>query len=1225
MGFFGSYKLQYLQFEIHMTDQARVKALNDGDVATLAAVAAAGGGWQPGQSTAPLQSPYAASAEFGVPISDPLSRINPVPPSVQTGPFMPPAITSAWFVSTGNFPLDQRGFKRKSGGWFGISALFGDTVQYYWKRKFIYDAAVGTSGAVLDASGNPIITMPPLTAIAQRRWIDGFELPHNGEGTTGNQMGYSRDASRHPGGFGLAHREGIIGNAKFHQVDEMGGAAQVAGSWERIYIRLRQLPTAASDLWKMKSTPSPGKGMLIQVGPAGELLVSSEDAFGALTLHGALAGAPCVLNVWYRLDLFISCGFYFKVNINGIERMNLGGPPGLQGGTLHVSSGIGGYDGVRAVSGLEVDFDDWFNSELPTGNPVDMHNGSRMQLVRVTGIASPGTWSGGATGWRQQLQRCDDIAAGTPSVQASAAALDTIVYTTDAQTSIDAIPGQKGVAAFFIGRRALATGALAGRIGYSMNGAATVFQAAPNQNVQFLFARVFFNPVGVITPVPMGAFTITIEHSNNGQTESMGGVFAEVEVLGIFSTEDAAPSQQTGTIPLTEVNGGNAIHNAPYPTSPWARTGLPAPAPYAIVSGTYVGTGVAFDLKFAFPIHWLRIRRLTGTVDGMHWWSSMLGPHVGVTERVIPSLMPEVSLDPDWPPAAAPDAQETQTLARIGNDLQTNEVGVTYQYVAVSDAAQRIMLNAAMSHQLAATPKAHPLWTAQWNPQAAFFWQELVLGVGTASAWFKGIGHATNSGSPLLAAENANVGTFAPGVFTSGTGLPKSKYQVALNFWRRDDLSADAALPRTVQLVSYLGDGTGARVIALTPASGRRPLWAIIVPHNADGSIYRDPSHTGTTSHKVDNTINAATGITAGAIDAITVGAALNVAGITYEVFCLPGDTVAGNNGWSINGTFVVLQPGLPGDAGGDQMPTGDPAISDSVVGVGASPAELTGDLAANCTFATHKVLNIALSRLGVTQQVAALGTELTPEASQGRLHYTTEVEAVLRDFPWAFATRYVDPMTLVRGIAWSTTAVIQAWSAAATYAPGDVVVLAGVIWYAKLANVGTLPAAGIFWSLTPPPDELAVPLDSNDDWKYAYRIPPDLILARRLVRPGMARRFDATPPPFRIGQDANGNLLFTDQQAAVLEYTTRPVCAAGAGDALFREALSWRVAHALAPGLSKDAKKRTECWQMYLHTLERAKVANANEQQRQPNDGDAPWISTRDPSGDLLDPWNRR
>lgn len=1226
MGFFGSNKLTYLQFEIHLTDKAQVSALNASDAAALAAAQAeaqATGNVNHNSSSLPqLQTPMAAAAQFGVPISDPNSRLSASVTPVQHTAFTPPAITSAWFVSDGNYPLDQQAFTRKSGGWFGISGLFGDKVTYWWIRKFVYDAAVGTSG-LSDAPGVPPIGVPPPpTAIAQRRWIDGFELPLTGEGTTGNQMGFTRDASRHPGGLGLAHREGAVGNNKAHSVDEMGGAASVAGSWERFYVRLRVLPTAASDLWKMKTTPSPNKGMVLQIGTAGEIIVSSEDAFGALTLHGALAGQPLALNIWYRIDLFINCGVSFKVNVNGVERMNLPNPAGLTGST-HVSSGLAGYDGARATSGLECDYDDWMCADLPTLNPVDLYNGSRMQLVRVTGIVTPGTWSGGATGWRQQLQQVDDLAAGTINVQTSAAALDTIVFSTDAPTTIDAIPGQKGVAAFILARKSIASGALAGRLGYAINGGATVFGASPNQNAAVVWNRIAYNPAGVITPPPLGALTLTIEHSNNAQTENVGGLFVEAEVLGIFNTEDAAPSFQTGTIPPTEINGPNAIHNAPYPRSPWARTGIPAPAPFAIMAGTYVGTGVAFDLKFAHPIHWLRIRRLTGTVDGMHWWSSMIGPHQNITERIIPSLMPDVTLDPDFPPASGPDAQETQTLARIGNDLQTNEVGVTYQYVAVSDAAQRCMLNTALSHVTTATPKSHVLYTTQWNPQAAFFWQELVLGIGTARAWFKGLGHATNSGSPLTAAESPNVGTFAPGVFTTGTALPLSKYDVACNFWRRDDLSGDAGLPRTVQLVSYIGDGTGLRVIPLTPASGRRPLWAIVVPHNADGSIYRDPSHTGTTSHKIDNTANAATGITAGAIDSITVGAALNVAAVSYEVFVLPGDTVAGNNGWSGNGTFVPLAPGLPGDA---DIPLIFPIDDGTGTGggiIGASPAELDGDLAANCTFGTHKVVNIALSRIGITQQIANIGTDATAEASQARLFYAADVEATLRDFPWPFATRYADPLTLVRGIVWGTTAVVQAWSVGANYVAGDVVSFGTGVFYALLPNVAVVPVAGVVWSSTPPADSRGAALDANDDWAYAYRLPSDCVFARRLARAGIRRRFDPNPAPFRIGEDTFGvKLLFTDEANAVLEYTCRPVCAAGAGDALFREALSWRHACSLSGGLSKDSKKQAECWSMYLHTLGRATVPAANEQERQLNNPDASWTRARGDGDD--DPWSR-
>ena len=78
-------------------------------------------------------------------------------------------------------------------------------------------------------------------------------------------------------------------------------------------------------------------------------------------------------------------------------------------------------------------------------------------------------------------------------------------------------------------------------------------------------------------------------------------------------------------------------------------------------------------------------------------------------------------------------------------------------------------------------------------------------------------------------------------------------------------------------------------------------------------------------------------------------------------------------------------------------------------------------------------------------------------------------VEAVLRDFPWGFATRYAD-LVLVAG---------------------------------------------------DPVNRV------NKDWTYAYRAPLDMVHARRIVgQAGEQRRYDHKPPHFRVGSDATGYLV---------------------------------------------------------------------------------------------------
>lgn len=326
------------------------------------------------------------------------------------------------------------------------------------------------------------------------------------------------------------------------------------------------------------------------------------------------------------------------------------------------------------------------------------------------------------------------------------------------------------------------------------------------------------------------------------------------------------------------------------------------------------------------------------------------------------------------------------------------------------------------------------------------------------------------------------------------------------------------------------------------------------MPHDA-ASIFRDQANTGTTSNTIAQTSytnNASTGITSGGIDEITVGSALNSNGITYDVLIFIGGTTAGNGGFSADGTFVAVEPAL---AQGDDWDDNDPFnIDDLELPEDEDPpAELATDLAANCVTATTKVCNRALAHIGISQQITDLELDTAVEAVTMRLHYTEDVEATLRDFPWPFATKYAE-LVLVDGAA------------------DDPV---------------------------------------NFDWLFAYRTPIDCIFARRIPREGTGRQYDPNPIQFRTGVDDDGELIYTNEADATLEYTFRPDCPAGSGDALFREALSWRLAGHAAPTLSRNKMTAEGCLKMYSITLAQAKQAAANEGQ-QPKDGDAPWIEGR-------------
>jgi hypothetical protein len=243
-------------------------------------------------------------------------------------------------------------------------------------------------------------------------------------------------------------------------------------------------------------------------------------------------------------------------------------------------------------------------------------------------------------------------------------------------------------------------------------------------------------------------------------------------------------------------------------------------------------------------------------------------------------------------------------------------------------------------------------------------------------------------------------------------------------------------------------------------------------------------------------------------------------------------------------------------------------------------------------TAANVSVVNLALVRIGA-RTIRNLSTDQSREAQTARLVFERELRTVLRDFPWAFATRYVT-LTLVGGTA--DTAV-------------------------------------------------------NGDWQYSYRVPTDLIFARRLVTTAR-RTYERHPPPFKLAQDATGGLLYTDQVDAVLEYTSRLDGAVLSADALFQDALAWKLAATLAPAVAlampeipeqigrgpddpKTVKERPStgdslraraaqmALQMYHVALFKARAASANEAQPDLNQGEADWIAGRDGLGNT-NPWDR-
>lgn len=1065
-----------------------------------------------------------------------------------------PHLVSAWFTAAALAvcPTDEDSFERRGDELFGGQPK--SLKKIHWVGYFVYKA----NQAEID-------DVPPVggSAIMQRRWIDGFELPAAGEGGGMSDLGthVSRDASRHHDGYGLAMRgEGT--SQKTHTVNENDVALTPIESWERFYIRIRQLPTAATAFWRCESTASSGQGMELQISPSGQIGLYNVTAALARVL---LVSTPAlVVDRWYRIDCLFQFGLaaFFRLYLNRVESVVVTSFPagvGMAAVGTHVRSGMGVGLGDNA---LGLDVDDWICAALPvTLDGLDWLNGSRIVRIDANGFG-PGhnaaAWAASGAQWQSLEQRpSEDVDNDALSVQfRTTTSGATLEVTTDAVRKVNEEPQAVGggFICFTVGLASARVGAADGQLGYSLNGAAFTM-ATIAQQLSIAWDAVMFRPAGLVAPVPFTSLLLRYVKGATVDQSDVNAMGACAEILGQWGPEDPGTEPTVGT--PAAVGALTGIHNAPYWQSIWSRLGVPPISPVIIVGGTYVGNGTVVELPFRGPVNFFWTRRVTAAVAaGNHWWSSKVVSQQAFTQAGKPSGVVRADRTPGFVPGVG-DATDEYIVRIIGGEAGTNEAGITYQYVAVIDPGMRFMINGALRYHKGTGDQSTTLWKPAFQAHAAFF-QRLDIASATVAYYFKGPGHAAQGVSIINGSEVASALQMNAGSLLSRSAFHANVAEVNFNLWRRDDGSSDPGRTRVMQTVSYVGDGLGSRTIGLTPASERRPMFAIIQASNA-AAFQRDPSHTGTTSTQLNpQTANAATGIIAGGIDQITVGSALNANGITYTVFNIPGDSVAGNNGWSPNGEFEPVEPDIPVDWPGLGQPPGDPTTfePDEDPGGGGSPG--TGgppgdDFGTQCVAASTRLINRALGMLGVSQQIVDVVNETSVEAALARLNYDEVVQMVIRDHPWPCFTLRAS-LVLVVG---STS--------------------------------------------TP----------ANDDWQFGYRIPADCIYCRRLIKPGSKRAYDADPIPFRF---ESGDLLYTDVAPAVLEYTFRPTCAAGLGDALFRDALMWRVAHTLAPALARDQKKVDRCWSMYLQCLDIARTKQEREQLPQDNTsgGDAPWIADR-------------
>lgn len=186
---------------------------------------------------------------------------------------------------------------------------------------------------------------------------------------------------------------------------------------------------------------------------------------------------------------------------------------------------------------------------------------------------------------------------------------------------------------------------------------------------------------------------------------------------------------------------------------------------------------------------------------------------------------------------------------------------------------------------------------------------------------------------------------------------------------------------------------------------------------------------------------------------------------------------------------------------------------------------------------ADTEIANLALGHLGVAKQIANVETENSQEARAINLFYQTALQKVLRDFSWPFATRYV-----------------------------------------KLALVTECP--------TP-------------EWRFAYRVPPQCLEARRILHPGWGRKDSAyTRVRFRIAGSDQGELLYTDMRHAELEYTFNEQNVSYYPPD-FVMAFSLLLAALAAPRLTAGDpfKLGGKCMDAYMEEITKAQSSGANEE----------------------------
>lgn len=805
-------------------------------------------------------SPAAAAITYGAPIWD------------GTG-----AKPSAPYIDLGGLPLTSILTANIESATYGA----GFTVDGGGTLHALAGAAGGTLfwNGLFGGANNPN-SFTSSQALMPRRFGTGFEIPASTPTTAGANVSVptfvgTRSASRTSEGFGYAYRSESIGGTGVSATL----LANQQHSWERFYLCPRKYSTGGinqdSFWWAENSGQAAFPALLLHLDSTGHLKLYNQ---GNAAFPGTLIGtssAVLALNQFAKIDLLFSMSSVVLTGnaslfINGVLQFTVNGNAGqgIAVNGFHTSSHIEQTSTGGVYQGLELDIDDWTNSDRPaTLTGLDWTSGSHYKLVHPTGFGSThsSNWVGDYRSLATNPANAEqNITDNLNALTLTGSGAVPIHITTDYQDeqlgciSINVVVASK-------------TTSVAGNTIALSGGVSSGAQVIPSIPAASAGNKLFTTGGLVIAD----RYPLELIYTASATTaQKVIGFQAECEFLGTWGPEDE------DSIQYPNLN----VHNSPYPNSEWAKeigNAHDILGPVAVVSGTYVGNGTGQTINTAVPIHWWWVRPVGTGQPGGFWFSSLTSGRAVLVDIPAPhkgGIKAYQSVD------------GTGQFDVAGSNASVNANGVTYQWVGFSDPAMRYLLNGAFAHKNAIASATNNLVDSSFLPQGTFLVKERANG-GTNDFYFKGPGNATDTADLLDTGTTATVASIATGIITTKTALHQSLPGGAYSAWRKDDGIATG----TIDILTYTGNGAGTRVITLA-LGGRSPLFAIVSP-STSAAAFRDPSHL-TTHSSVLNGSDTTTAIIGGDANQITVASAFNVNAVVYEVFVIAGSV---QSGWSPN------------------------------------------------------------------------------------------------------------------------------------------------------------------------------------------------------------------------------------------------------------------------------------------------------------------------------------